>query len=188
MGKYGQTAIRATGLIITKAFTPLDAWRVIAAEEFVGAPQSMKKVCPREAFLGLCDAGVLHGVAPESSTPQFLPPNRSYAVKAVDLLLQSPSLAAQGRSVLWRRVLTELGADRHKSHNQQMDVVLSLWAAGHVKGGPSNHSLAAAKAYRRGRTMPWLWRAALSTRQRTMLALRPHMLSAGRPSASAAIR
>ena len=140
MGKYGQAALRATDLIASGKYSPVDAWRISATEIFAHAPESMKKVCPREAFFGLHAAGLLFGIRNHDIGTTSLTPNRSYAVKAVELLVKQSALAHTSKVELWRKVLVELGADCSKAHNQQMDVVLSLWDGGKIVGGPGNRN------------------------------------------------
>lgn len=133
MNKYGRTALRAADLAMNKALSPLEAWQKIAAEEFAGLPEAMNKSCPREAFLGLCDAGMLNGITSQNITHPDSP-NKNYATTAVELLIEDPSIAEQGKSTLWEKVLENLGTTI--THNQQMDVVLSLWDEGYIKGSP----------------------------------------------------
>lgn len=130
MGKYGDTAVEAAVLLRNGYRSAEDAWRVIAGEVFRDAPAARGKVCPRETFLGLCQAGLIRGVPATSCIPSNSGLNRGYSVAAVRLLAAEPNLARQGGTELWRRVMSEVGADSTKRHNQQMDVVLSLWNKG----------------------------------------------------------
>jgi len=50
--------------------------------------------------------------------------NKDYALQAVKLLTDEPSLAGN-KAHLWRRV-----AGEDKNSNSQMDVVISLWKGG----------------------------------------------------------
>ncbi len=54
--------------------------------------------------------------------------NKSYALRAVELLHTVPELAVQGRRALWNRVEAKA-----RSHNSQMDVVLALHQNGLLK-------------------------------------------------------
>jgi hypothetical protein len=130
MGKYGTTAVRAAGLLREGCESADKAWRAIAKEVFAEAPEARNKVCPREAFFGLCAAGLIRGV-PASTCPEpSNSPNRRYSVTAVHLLWADPDLARGNKVDLWRRVLKELGMDTKKRPNAQMDVVLALWERG----------------------------------------------------------
>jgi hypothetical protein len=130
MGKYGQTAIRAVQLLRKTPLSAEAAWRNAAAEVF-SSDSSRAKICPREAFLGLCQHGLLDGVSRDRCTPSDSSKNRQYAIVGARLVASDPY--AKGRvSALWRLVMTEVGADPEKVHNQQLDVVLSLRANGHL--------------------------------------------------------
>lgn len=126
MGKYGDTAVRAAGLLQNGYKSAEEAWRAVAAEMFPNTRHGRAKTCPREAFLGLCQAGLIRGVSAASCAEARSDLNRGYAREAVRLLAADPKLAQGTSPALWRRVMKELGIDR-KVHNQQMDVVLTLW-------------------------------------------------------------
>jgi hypothetical protein len=130
MGKYGSTAVRSVARLRGSHESADEAWRAIAEHTFEGAPESRDKACPRQAFLGLCAAGLIRGVSPGTCTETSRSPNRSYSVTAVRLLVADPSLAQGSKIGLWRRVLRGLGADPKKKPNEQMDVVLALWEQG----------------------------------------------------------
>jgi hypothetical protein len=128
MGKYGQAALRAVTLLRQGQLKAEDAWRAATAEIFADAPAARDKGCPREAFLGLCQFGLLAEVAPNRCRSVEASRNRRYAAAAVRLLTTESELATRGKSDLWRRVLVECDADPDKNPNRQMDVVLTLWA------------------------------------------------------------
>lgn len=129
MGNYGRAAVKATQLITAgKAKSPLDAWRKSTVALFGKGTSSQKKSCPRDAYLGLCESGLVRGVQPASYTKSV--DNKAYAVAAAQLLRRNPSLKALGNIALWRRVLKHLNASLTKAHNQQMDVVKTLFSHG----------------------------------------------------------
>lgn len=78
-----------------------------------------KKSCPRGAFLGLCEEGLVKGIPAGRYTTSK--DNKAYAVRAVALLTEGTQL--RSTSSLWRAVTN--GVD--KAHNSQMDIVLALW-------------------------------------------------------------
>ena len=83
---------------------------------------AQRKACPRGAFLGLCEEGLVRGIPPGHYTTST--DNKGYAVRAAALL-------AEGRqgwstSSLWQAVTN----DPEKAHNSQMDVVMALWKNG----------------------------------------------------------
>jgi len=127
MGKYGTAAIEAVRLYrqgLTKS--PQDAWEKATSKIFGWGTSSQRKGCPRNAFLGLCEEGLVRGVEPGDYTRSQK--NKSYAVDAVAILQRYPSLAGN-HNRLWSKVL----ADEHKKHNSQMDVVIALWNAGLIQ-------------------------------------------------------
>ncbi len=131
MGKYGTTAVQAAKLLRDGHTSADEAWRDVAAEVFPDAPEAKKKGCPREAFLGLCEAGLIRGVSASTCRKVDSPSlNRRYSVAAARLLVADPGLASGSKIDLWHRVMTESGADPGKNQNSQMDVVLALWNAG----------------------------------------------------------
>jgi hypothetical protein len=127
MGKYGDTAVRAAGLLQDGYESAEEAWRAVAAEMFPDAPEARRKGCPKQAFLGLCQAGLIRGVSSDRCVKADPSLNRDYAQVAVRLLAADPGLAHAGTAELWRRVMEEVRGDPEKRHNQQMDVVLTLW-------------------------------------------------------------
>jgi hypothetical protein len=129
MTKYGNVALRAAALI-EQGESPPDAWRVAAREVFPGMEPSQKKGCPKGAFLGLCEDGLVLGV-PRGRYTQSRD-NKAYAITAVAILKGDPSLASRGAAALWGIVMR----GREKKPNHQMDVVLALWDAGTIVGGP----------------------------------------------------
>ncbi len=127
MNKYGQIAVlSAQDLNAHKFSTPVAAWRHAAAKTFPDQEASQDKGCPKNAFLGLCEEGFVKGVPPGNYSAGL--DNKSYAVKAAQLLGTNPRLAASGASELWRLVMD----GRVKKPNSQMDVVLSLWSEGFI--------------------------------------------------------
>lgn len=84
-----------------------------AAEEIIASRSSREKSCPRGAFLGLF------------STCNGL--NAAYAKRAIEILRTYFSKGFTA-TALWKAI-----GNLDKSHNQQMDVVLSLWDKGYIK-------------------------------------------------------
>lgn len=129
MGKYGDAAVQATEMLHSDAsMDPREAWDLATAKVFPTQLASRSKGCPKGAFLGLCEDGVVRGVAPGSYTRSRL--NKSYALEAV-LLLKANRALADDYDALWRAVMR----GTKKVENEQMDVVLSLWERGLINIG-----------------------------------------------------
>ena len=129
MGVYGESAVRAVELIRTgECPDPPAAWER-AAGEICCSPITAAKNCPRCAFLGLCEEGLVEGVPAGNYTTSIL--NKQYALDAVTFLRQVQE-SGTGEPVpspadLWR----EVGPDI--AHSGQMDVVVALWKEGYIK-------------------------------------------------------
>ena len=119
---YGSVAIRAVERA-QGGMDPVRAWKKSAEEVFPSQPASRDKGCPKCAFLGLAEDGLIRGVPRGNYTTSSS--NKRYAVEAVKLLRTSPCLT---ESELWICVMRS--QPKKVSHNNQMDVVLALWKAG----------------------------------------------------------
>ncbi|MBD2497705.1 DUF6979 family protein [Nostoc sp. FACHB-280] len=124
MGQFGINAIEATKLLKSGYKSAEQAWYE-SAETYISEP-SRDKDCPRIAFLGLCAAGLVVGVSP-NTVKLIDSKNGNYAVKAVELLVANHNLARQGKTKLWELVMSELKENWNKAQNGQMDVVMTLW-------------------------------------------------------------
>lgn len=111
MGQFGKTAVRAAEYI-QAGMRAESAWKK-ATEEIISSPSSQVKGCPKGAFLGLYSSD--HGL------------NASYARHAVEILRANPTKRFTADE-LWNAI-----GNRGKAHNQQMDVVLSLWNKGYIE-------------------------------------------------------
>ena len=81
------------------------------------------KGCPKNAFLGLCEDGLVKGIKRGvylTNSESNL--NKQYALTAIKLLINNPNLT---RRELWVQVKEQLNIS--KSHNSQMDVVIALF-------------------------------------------------------------
>jgi len=129
MGKYGQAAVDAVVLLKNgKTTDPEDAWQKVTIVIFGRGTSSQIKSCPKDAFLGLCDAGLIKGVSPQGNTTSV--DNKAYAVTGAQLLQTNPGLSSLGATHLWSRVMRQLTKPITKIHNQQMDVVKTLFDQG----------------------------------------------------------
>ena len=124
MAKFGDAALIAVQLIVEHGTYPPIAWQQATNAVFGKGSSQADKGCPKGAFLGLCEEGLVEGVACGNYTNSVL--NKGYAVTAVHLLRTKPELE-ENTSELWREV-----AGSGKTHNNQMTVVLALLRAGRI--------------------------------------------------------
>lgn len=131
MGDYGQAAVKATQLIASgKESSPVTAWDRTTSASFGKGTSSQMKSCPRDAYLGLCESGLVRGIPSGSYTKSQM--NKLYSVTAVQLIKAKPSLGNLSERDLWTTVLKHLRRNTGKTYNQQMDVVLALFHNGLV--------------------------------------------------------
>lgn len=127
MGGFGSAAKRAVELYTAGLVeTPREAWNRAVVEEFGNITITHKKGCPRCAFLGLCEEGLVKGVPRGFYTTSEK--NKEYAIQGVEILRENPSLSSDPMA-LWDAVLGE----RSISYNDQMHVVTALWNEGLTK-------------------------------------------------------
>ena len=127
MGKYGRASLLALERIQESSVVdPVAAWKSAVAQVFPNSQSSQEKGCPKGAFLGLCSDGLVKGVEPGNYTRSK--ENKKYAVKAVHLLKQDPSLSERPND-LWNAILD----GEEKVENSQTDVVIALWNSGAIE-------------------------------------------------------
>ena len=100
--------------------TQLNFWKI--AVKYFASESSKTKPCPKNTFLGLCEAGFVKGIPKGNYTKSIK--NKKYAIKAVTVLKQNKHTTFSPKE-LWDKL--EL---RDKRSNSQMDVVLALWEHG----------------------------------------------------------
>ena len=120
--RYGEAALLAVRMeTYGKALSSLERWDQAIKQLYPTSPIAQRKGGPRAAFLSLCEAGLVKGIA----ASRYAPPNQhtDYAARAVSLLA-----AGTHKSVneLW----SEVTEGRDTPHSNQMDVVLALWKNG----------------------------------------------------------
>jgi hypothetical protein len=116
--RYGEAALMAArqgGPDIN----PVARWESAVERLYPTSSAARKKICPRGAFLGLCEDGLVKGIPAGHYTASK--GNKAYAVRAVALLTEGTQ--HWSTSALWQAVTN--GAE--KTHNSQMDIVLALW-------------------------------------------------------------
>lgn len=120
--KYSLTAIKAVEI----GGHPKEAWQE-AVKEYCNTKATQEKGCPKTAFLGLCEEGLVKGMKKGKYTRRYKDsdsPNKTHAIDAYNLLKENNTLADLMPIKLWKKL--NLGT---KSHNSQMNVVLGLWKA-----------------------------------------------------------
>ncbi|NRR19755.1 DUF6979 family protein [Brevibacillus sp. MS2.2] len=121
MGRYGLVAVIAVNYLQTKEVnTPNEAWKKAISEIFEEGIWQQVKACPKNAFLGLCEEGLIKGI--ESGSYCKSQKNKGYALRAVEAINNDPTLV-NDKKKLWEYASNGSGI----SHNHQMDVVISLW-------------------------------------------------------------
>ncbi|WP_428740882.1 DUF6979 family protein [Tenacibaculum sp.] len=123
--KYGLVAREA--VVIGK--NPVVSWVESVSKNFT-SKNSKEKGCPKNAFLGLCEVGLIKGIKAGiylKSKKNNL--NKKYAITAVEILKENPTFS---KKELWNKVRKKLALGE-KKHNSQMDVVLALWENNLIK-------------------------------------------------------
>lgn len=118
INKYGAAAVMAATRF-SEASSAKDRWGKAAELIFHDQRESQKKSCPRGAFSGLCEEGLVKGIPPTSQASTGK--NKAYALRAVELLRSG--YPPHDHVGLWRAVL---GGEK-RAYNQQMHVVVALW-------------------------------------------------------------
>ncbi|RED42627.1 hypothetical protein DFQ10_10834 [Winogradskyella eximia] len=115
--KYGLVAIDAVKTI-AQFPSPNEAWDS-ACMNFFNSNTSQSKSCPKNAFLGLCEEGLIRDIEKGNYTRSKL--NKSYALKALEVLRKNNNLVFTPKE-LWKELKLE-----EKIYNSQLDVVIALW-------------------------------------------------------------
>ena len=119
--RYGEAALMAVRMeLYGKALNPGERWQD-AVQKLYPTPAGQKKNAPRAAFIGLCEAGLVKGIAGGDYAAGNR--NKDYAVAAVALLRAGTHKTV---TQLWSAVTDGDGTE----HACQMDVVLALWKNG----------------------------------------------------------
>lgn len=93
-------------------------WKSFASM-FTEKESMIKKECPKNAFLDLCEEGLVKGVPKGKYTKSYK--NNKYAIQAVMLLKENESLKDNPKQ-LWNQI-----EDTPDSYNHQLDIVCALW-------------------------------------------------------------
>ena len=82
MNKYGLTALKSVENF-KDSYTILEIWSQ-SAKEIFKTKSSQEKSCPKNAFLGLCEEGLVKGIKKGKYTKSVK--NKNYALQAVEIL------------------------------------------------------------------------------------------------------
>jgi hypothetical protein len=118
--RYGEAALTAAR--DSAGTSPAKRWQSAVEKVYPTSVTAQKKGCPRGAFLGLCEEGLVKGIPAGQYTTSK--DNKAYVVRAAELLIEGKQ--KWSISELWRAVAD----DPEKAHNSQMDIVLALWKNG----------------------------------------------------------
>ncbi|MBF0098864.1 MAG: hypothetical protein HQM04_14215 [Magnetococcales bacterium] len=138
MGKYGLAAVRAAERLSQPGTeeSPREAWNSAVRDEFPHSESSQKKGCPRDAFLSLCEMGLLKNVPKGDYTRSV--ENKNYTIDAIKLLKKYPQLLKpENEKELWRMVTD----GSSKTPNHQMEVITTLWREGLLRGAIGEHNI-----------------------------------------------
>jgi len=123
MNQYGKVALKAVELFKSnKEKSPRKAWQK-AAEGLLEKESLINKVCPRSAFLGLCEEELIKGIPSGDYTSSKK--NKSYAIEATKILKNNKFRESLTSDELWEKVKNKININI--AHNSQMDVILSLY-------------------------------------------------------------
>lgn len=118
---FGEVAIRAMELRgIDPNISPSKAWDQARIEII-----SYNKVCPRSAFLALCEEGYLIGIEPGRYSTNELRENKDHAILAVTHI----NFNAEDFSN-YKRIWDNLGIKT--SHQGHIDVIYGLFIGGYL--------------------------------------------------------
>lgn len=128
-GKYGGAALRAVHLMVQNNYDHITAWNMAMFEAFgedFGEKKQYKNN-PKVTFLTLCSLGCISCIMPiqyDAATK-----TKMYVVTALDILSSKDKSTPINPDDLWQEVITACDAAVSLRHNNQMDVVLTLWYA-----------------------------------------------------------
>lgn len=124
-GNYGKASLIAHDKIKNQKQTPVVAW-----VEAIKKINCCEKDCAKSTFLGLCEEGLIKDVKEGNYSRSVR--NKKYALEAVGILKSKQITKSElTADYLWKKLISNKNINNQtKSYNQQMDVVLALWAAG----------------------------------------------------------
>ena len=127
--KIGRIAVEAQRLAATGTH-PLDAWTEVLRRTYAGKQleNQLQHTCPKWAFSGLCNRGVVAGVSPGSCEEAVTKNSAEFALRALELVSKDGALLHNKRE-LRRRVFGIPQSPGYRQPNGEVDVLLGLWEA-----------------------------------------------------------
>lgn len=127
-GKYGGAALRAVHLMVQNNYDHVSAWDMAMFEAF-GEDLGVKKFKnnPKVTFLTLCSLSAISCVMPIYYDAAAK--TKMYVTTALDILSSKDRATPINPDDLWQEVISACDAAATLKHNNQMDVVLTLWYA-----------------------------------------------------------
>jgi len=114
MNLYGTAA-----LMVAQSFrqgqNPEAEWEK-AIKQLTSKTSVQEKACPKDAFLGLCTAGLVKNMPAGQYSSSV--DNRAYAEEGVRLLKSNRKYWSFSKIQLWKEVLKTLKCNQNKRHNQ----------------------------------------------------------------------
>lgn len=138
-GKYGGAALRAVHLMVQNNYDHITAWDMAILEAFgalLGAKQYKNN--PKVTFLTLCSLGCISCIMPIHYSTAIK--TKKYVVTALNILSSKDKSTPINPDDLWQEVIAACDAAASLKHNNQMDVVLTLWYANILKNNWSSDS------------------------------------------------
>ena len=118
--RYGEAALMAARMeTFGKAITPAERWADAVKKLYPTSPIAQRKTAPKSAFLGLCESGLVKGIAPGRYGAHL--DHKNYAIAAAALLAAGTHRTV---STLWTEITH---GDPAIEHQSQIDIVLALW-------------------------------------------------------------
>ncbi|QDY32688.1 DUF6979 family protein [Clostridium sporogenes] len=124
MNKYAQIAINVVKRINSNSsIDPKLAWEIEADKIFEGRKVSVRKGCPKNAFLGLCEEGLIKGIPKGIYNTKSNSLNKEYVLDGYKYLKDND------KNIKPRELWKQIGMGE-KAYNSQMDILCGLFKSG----------------------------------------------------------
>lgn len=125
-GKYGGAALRAVHIMVQYNHAHAAAWDMAIYEAFGDCTTAQKfKNNPKVTFLTLCSLGAISCVMPIRYSTAAK--TKRYVISALGLLSKKDMGKPICADDLWTEVMSDCNLAKPPKHNNQMDVILTLW-------------------------------------------------------------